>query len=93
MLPDVSFRLPRGYAPRKFCGMTLDEYLSRTADSEASLAERAKTSAVSINRLLHGEQNPSVDMIRAIVEATDGVVTAHDLVFGKPRQRKTRRAA
>jgi transcriptional regulator with XRE-family HTH domain len=73
--------------------MTLDDYLKREGNSEAGLAVLASTSPVSINRILHGEQKPSADMIRAIVEATNGSVTADDLIFGAPRKRKERAKA
>ncbi len=72
--------------------MTLDDYLERPGNTEADLAAKAGTSAVSINRLRHGEQQPSADMIRAIVAATNGSVTADDLIFGAPRQRKAKAA-
>lgn len=72
--------------------MTLDDYLSKPEVNAAKLAEDARTSVASINRILHGEQKPSADMIRAIVEATGGAVTADDLVFGAPRQRKAKAA-
>lgn len=72
--------------------MTLDDYLSAEGNSVSALAERAGTSAVSIHRILYGDQKPSADMIRAIVEATDGEVTADDLIFGAPRRKKERAA-
>lgn len=67
--------------------MTLDQYLAIPGNTAAALAERAGTSGASITRILHGVQEPSAEMIRAIVGATDGVVTADDLIFGKPRKR------
>ncbi len=72
--------------------MTLDDYLSRPGNNEALLAGKAGTTAASINRIRHGEQTPSGDMIRSIVEATNGSVTADDLIFGAPRQRKAKAA-
>lgn len=73
--------------------MTLDEYLSRNGNTASALAEKAGTTGASITRILYGEQKPSADMIRAIVTATKGKVSAHDLVFGKPRSRPTQSAA
>lgn len=70
--------------------MTLDTYLAIPGNTAAALAEKAGTTGASITRILHGEQNPSSDMIRAIVEATGGQVTADDLVFGAPRDRADR---
>lgn len=77
---------------RKSCGMTLDQFLSSTGTSINAFAEQCGTSGASMNRILHGEQRPSVEMIRAIVAATEGQVTADDIVFGAPRERKERAA-
>jgi len=65
--------------------MTLDQYLSLTGETAASLAARCNTTGASITRLRKGQQEPSAAMIRAIVEATQGAVTADDLVFGSAR--------
>lgn len=65
--------------------MTLDDYLSLDGKTAAKLAEDANTSGASITRILYGDQQPSADLIRAIVKATRGKVTAQDLIFGKPR--------
>ena len=70
--------------------MTLDDYLSRDGNSINALAAKAGTTGASINRILHGEQAPSVEMIRAIVTATNGSVTADDLIFGANRTRVRR---
>lgn len=67
--------------------MTLDEFLSLDGNKVADLAVKAGTSGASIHRILYGEQKPSADMIRSIVEATGGVVTADDLIFGAPRKK------
>lgn len=70
--------------------MTLDDYLAADGNTAAALAEKAGTSGASITRILYGEQQPSFDMIRAIVKATDGKVTAHDIVFGRSRSKPNR---
>lgn len=67
--------------------MTLDEYLSQPGQTASALAAKAGTTGASINRILHGEQKPSASMVRALVEATDGAVTADDLIFGAPREK------
>lgn len=72
--------------------MTLDDYLSREGNTVSGLARDAGTTDVSIHRILYGDQQPSADMIRSIVEATNGSVTADDLIFGKPRQKKVKAA-
>lgn len=69
--------------------MTLDQYLSQPDKTAAALAVRAGTTGASINRILYGEQDPSVSMIKAIVAATDGAVTAQDLIFGAPRKKES----
>lgn len=72
--------------------MTLDDYLSRDGHTASALAVKARSTTASITRILYGEQKPSFEMIRAIVEATNGSVTADDLVFGPPRQKPERAA-
>lgn len=72
--------------------MTLDEYLNRPGNTAADLAVKARTTAPTISRILYGEQKPSADMIRAIVEATNGSVTADDLIFGAPRTKPEKAA-
>jgi transcriptional regulator with XRE-family HTH domain len=72
--------------------MTLDAYLSIEGNTVAKLAEQAGTTSASIHRILYGEQKPSADMIRAIVDATKRKVSADDLIFGAPRQKPERAA-
>lgn len=72
--------------------MTLDDYLSIEGNTVAGLAEKASTTGASIHRILYGEQAPSAAMIRAIVAATNGEVTADDLIFGAPRKKAERAA-
>lgn len=72
--------------------MTLDDYLAIDGNTATELAEKANTSGASITRLLYGDQQPSAEMIRAIVEATDGKVTADDLIFGAPRKKPEKAA-
>lgn len=71
--------------------MTLDKYL-QGGNTATALAEAAKTTVASITRILYGEQKPSAEMIRAIVGATNGAVTADDLVFGAPRAKPEKAA-
>lgn len=68
--------------------MTLDQYLALPGNTAAQLATAAGTSGATITRLLYGDAQPSAEMIRAIVEATGGQVTADDLLFGAPRRRE-----
>lgn len=69
--------------------MTLDDYLSQDGNTASALAERAGTSGASITRILYGDQKPSLEMIKSIVAATGGQVSADDLIFGAPRKRPT----
>lgn len=80
------------YAGCKLRDMTLDEYLALPGNTATVLAADAKTSAPTITRLLYGDAKPSADMIRAIVEATGGQVTADDLIFGTPRPKPEKAA-
>lgn len=77
---------------RKSWRMTLDQFLVASGISINAFAEQCGTSGASMNRIVHGEQKPSVDMIRAIVAATNGQVTADEIIFGAPRERKERAA-
>lgn len=72
--------------------MTLDEFLKGGAMTPADLARKTGLSAASITRILFGEQNASHDAIKSIVKATHGKVTAHDLIFGKPRDAAEKRS-
>ena len=72
--------------------MTLDQYLALPGNTATELATAAKTSAPTITRLLYGDAQPSADMIRAIVEATGGQVTADDLLFGATRPKPDKAA-
>jgi predicted transcriptional regulator len=72
--------------------MTLDQYLSLPGKTATELAAAAETSAPTITRLLYGDAQPSTEMIKAIVKATEGQITAHDLVFGAPRSRSEKAA-
>ena len=73
------------YAPCNLQGMTLDKYLSLPGKTATQLATDAGTSGATITRLLYGEAQPSAEMIRAIVTATGGQITADDLLFGAAR--------
>lgn len=70
--------------------MTLDQYLSQPGRTASALAAKAGTTSASIIRILYGEQEPSAAMVRSIVSATDGEVSAEDLIFGKPREKVAR---
>jgi transcriptional regulator with XRE-family HTH domain len=71
--------------------MTLDTYFDSGAMTPAELARKTGLSAASIGRILFGEQQASHSAIKAIVDATGGKVTAHDLIFGAPRDASRKR--
>ena len=73
--------------------MTLDTYLSAKGVTASALAAKAGTSSATITRILYGDQQPSTSMIRAIVSATEGKVSADDLIFGAPRPKQGSQAA
>lgn len=74
------------------CSMTLDQYLTLPGKTASQLAIDANTSGATITRILYGDAKPSADMIKQIVEATGGVVTADDLVFGATRPKPEKAA-
>jgi len=65
----------------------LKEYMRAHDENLESMALRVGTSAQSLSRICRGKQKPSVDMIKAIVAATAGEVTADDLVGAAPTKR------
>jgi plasmid maintenance system antidote protein VapI len=72
--------------------MTLDEYLSAPGNTAAQLAEDAGTTGATITRLLYGDAQASAEMIRSIVKASGGQITADDLLFGKTRPKPEKAA-
>lgn len=62
--------------------MTLDEYLdTEGAKSPAILAEEIGMSEASLSRIRRGKQNITLEVVRKIIDATRGAVTADGLVF------------
>lgn len=62
--------------------MTLNDYLSTSSDTQATLAARCGVSAASISRIGAGKQVPSFALANRIVKETKGKVSFKDL----PRQ-------
>lgn len=60
--------------------MTLDEYLRSGARTVEDVAERAGLTPASISRIRRGQQKPSFDAIRGLVQATDRAVSSDDLL-------------
>lgn len=61
--------------------MDLDTYLRDEGISGAEFAARLGLSEASLSRIRRGDQNITRETIRAIVEASEGRVTAEALVF------------
>ena len=60
--------------------MKLAQYMALAKVSDQQLAEKIGTSRVSVTRYRNMVSQPSGDTIKAIVAATDGAVTANDLL-------------
>lgn len=60
--------------------MTLLEYLTLNEIPPSRLAEKAGVPATTILRVLKGERNPGLLLMKKIMEATDGHVTPNDFV-------------
>ena len=58
----------------------LEAYLGKRRETLSSLATRAGTTSASLSRIIRYRQTPSVALIRRLVEATYGEVSAADLV-------------
>lgn len=55
--------------------MKLDAYIRTHDVTEAKLAEKARCSQGTINKVRNGLGNPTFDLLRRISEATDGEFT------------------
>ena len=64
--------------------MQLVEWMRRKHVSQRQLAETLGVAASTLCRILSGERNPSVRLMRRIQEATGGAVTPTDLVEATP---------
>lgn len=60
--------------------MTLAEFLKRNGETATAFAERAGISQPYVSRLVNRERFPRHDIIELIRQATDGKVTADDLM-------------
>jgi hypothetical protein len=61
--------------------MTLDDYLSQPGITATDFAAKVDLTEASVSRIRKGQQNISRDVIRRIVAASGGAVTADELVF------------
>ena len=60
--------------------MKFSEYLIEKTISDTQMAAVLGVSRVAVNRYKHGTMRPGGDVIKAIVAATGGLVTANDLL-------------
>jgi len=67
-----------GYAFVHNACMTLDQYLTKTGETDAAFASRAGLSQTQINRLKRGISSPSFETIKKIAKASKGKVKFAD---------------
>ncbi len=60
--------------------MTVDQYLSAEGITAADFAKRVGLTEASISRIRSGRQNITLDVIRRIIAASDGSISAASLV-------------
>ncbi len=65
--------------------MTLKDYLDKKFKSAAEVARLADVSLPTVTRIRDGEQNVSRVVIRRIIEATDGAVSAEEIVWAQQK--------
>lgn len=60
--------------------MTLREYLADKAISEGAFAQIIGVKQATVNRYVNGDRTPKQTIMRAIMKATKGKVTANDFL-------------
>jgi predicted transcriptional regulator len=60
--------------------MTLREYLADQGLTEGAFAEMLGISQAAVNRYVNGDRTPKQPIMRAIMRATKGEVTANDFM-------------
>lgn len=60
--------------------MTLDQYLAATGRTGSDFASAVGLTEASVSRIRKGQQNITRDVMRRIIAASDGQVTAEGLV-------------
>lgn len=64
--------------------MTIDDYLKLHGITAAKFAEKIGISEASLSRIRRGEQNITRDLMRQIIEASEGKIGAEALIFSAP---------
>lgn len=62
----------------------LDTYLRSRGESLRSLAARAGTTATSLSRIINYQQTPSLGLVRRLVAASEGHLSADDFLAEAP---------
>jgi len=60
--------------------MKLQDYLKKYSIRQAELSRILRVSQAHVNNILKGRKSPSIQLIKRIKEATEGNVTADDLI-------------
>lgn len=64
--------------------MTLHEYLAANQMKPSAFAAKAGLPASTITRILNGERQPGLDVMKAVRDATDGQVQPNDFLDALP---------
>ena len=73
--------------------MLLKDYLTQRGETVEQFAERVGESPHTIGKLYRGDRFPRVDLATRIIRATDGEVTADDLLAAAATRRQPEKAA
>jgi hypothetical protein len=68
------------YTGRKSRLMTIDQYLDESGRTAESLAEEAQITPTSLSRIRRDQQNTTRDVMRRIIAASNGMITAEGLI-------------
>ena len=69
--------------------MRLDEYLFRTKQTNKAFAEKLKISRTHFQDILAARKRPSIELAKAIEQATEGRVTKEEMLFPEDFPEKT----
>lgn len=80
--PDAKICLTGNLLGAQILGMTIDDYLLATGETATAFAVRVPISDSSLSRIRRGEANCTRDTMRAIIDASGGLISAESLVHG-----------
>jgi hypothetical protein len=85
-IEELITKFATGVRRRKpFPDSPLSRYLAERGITAQAFAAEINTTAGSMSRSLNGHQQPRLELMRAIVRATNGAVDANDIIFGIPK--------